>query len=114
MDRAARFSALRTGIASLPARFRAHLPILRQRLNSLTVRVLLYTTLWAAIGLSLLLHVGVIYLPFLAQAFSTVSLSALDWLGCMAVASSVLWLRELSKVMTRATGQPRQRNPSKP
>ena len=70
--------------------------------------------LWAAIGLSLLLHVGVIYLPFLAQAFSTVSLSALDWLGCMAVASSVLWLRELSKVMTRATGQPRQRNPSKP
>jgi Ca2+-transporting ATPase len=61
--------------------------------------------LWAAIGLSLLLHVAVIYVPFLQKAFSTVSLSALDWLGCAAVASSVLWLRELSKIVIRATGQ---------
>lgn len=51
MDGAARLSALRTGFASLPARFRAARPILRQRLDSLTVRVLLYTTLWAVIGL---------------------------------------------------------------
>ena len=58
--------------------------------------------LWAAIGLSLLLHVAVIYMPFLQQAFSTVSLSAGDWLAVPAVASSVLWLRELSKVITRA------------
>ena len=36
--------------------------------------------LWAAVGLSLLLHVAVIYVPFLQQAFSTVSLSASDWL----------------------------------
>jgi len=40
--------------------------------------------------------------PFLQQAFSTVSLSAGDWLRCAAVASSVLWLRELSKVFVRA------------
>jgi Ca2+-transporting ATPase len=58
--------------------------------------------LWAAVGLSLLLHVAVIYLPFLQQAFSTVSLSAGDWLRCAAVASSVLWLREFSKILTRA------------
>ena len=32
--------------------------------------------LWAAIGLSLLLQAAVIYVPFLQQAFSTVSLSA--------------------------------------
>jgi signal transduction histidine kinase len=51
MDRAARLSALRTGIAGLPGHVRAYLPILRQRLHSLTVRVLLYTTLWAVIGL---------------------------------------------------------------
>ena len=38
-------------MAGLPARVRALLPALRQRLNSLTVRVLLYTTLWAVIGL---------------------------------------------------------------
>jgi Ca2+-transporting ATPase len=58
--------------------------------------------LWAAIGLSLLLHAAVIYLPFMQQAFSTRSLSAVDWLWCLAVASSVLWLRELSKVVARA------------
>lgn len=39
---------------SLPGRFRAHLPLLRQRLNSLTARVLLYTTFWAVIGLVIL------------------------------------------------------------
>jgi Ca2+-transporting ATPase len=58
--------------------------------------------LWAGIAFSLLLHVAVIYVPFLQQAFSTVSLSAGDWLRCTIVASSVLWLRELSKLLTRA------------
>jgi Ca2+-transporting ATPase len=58
--------------------------------------------LWAAIALSIFLQVTVIYVPFLQQAFSTVSLSAGDWLFCVTVASSVLWLRELSKVVMRA------------
>ena len=58
--------------------------------------------LWGALGVSLALHVAVIYVPFLQNAFSTMSLSAGDWLRCAAVASSVLWLRELSKVVTRA------------
>jgi Ca2+-transporting ATPase len=43
----------------------------------------------------------VIYTPFLQQAFSTTDLSAGDWLVCAAVASSVLWLRELTKFITR-------------
>jgi P-type Ca2+ transporter type 2C len=53
--------------------------------------------LWGAILLSLGLHVAVIYIPFLQKAFSTVSLGVGDWLRCAGVASSVLWLRELSK-----------------
>jgi Ca2+-transporting ATPase len=57
--------------------------------------------LWAAVLLSLLLQAAVIYIPFLQQAFSTARLSAGDWLFCVSVASSVLWLRELSKVITR-------------
>ena len=57
---------------------------------------------WAAIGFSLVLHAAVIYLPFLQQAFSTTTLTVGDWLYCAAVASSVLWLRELSKTVTRA------------
>jgi P-type Ca2+ transporter type 2C len=58
--------------------------------------------LWGAVGLSLALHVAVIYTPFLQSAFSTVGLTLHDWLRCAAVASSVLWLRELSKLVTRA------------
>ena len=58
--------------------------------------------LWGAVGLSLALHAAVIYLPFLQNAFSTVSLRVGDWLRCAAVASSVLWLRELSKMIMRS------------
>jgi Ca2+-transporting ATPase len=56
--------------------------------------------LWAAVVLSILLQAAVIYTPFLQQAFSTFALSAGDWLLCAGVASSVLWLRELSKLVT--------------
>jgi Ca2+-transporting ATPase len=58
--------------------------------------------LWGAVLLSLLLQVAVVYVPFLQHAFSTTSLEAGDWLRCGAVGSTVLWLRELAKMMTRA------------
>ncbi len=57
--------------------------------------------LWAAVLFSLFLHGLVIYVPFLQEAFSTVSLSLRDWLVCAGVASSVVWLRELTKMVTR-------------
>jgi Ca2+-transporting ATPase len=57
--------------------------------------------LWVAVGFSLILHAAVVYAPFLQQAFSTVNLGANDWLLCAAVASSVLWAREVSKVFMR-------------
>jgi magnesium-transporting ATPase (P-type) len=57
--------------------------------------------LWAAIGIAILLQMAVIYVPVLQQAFSTVGLTAEDWLRCTVVASSVLWLREINKVLTR-------------
>lgn len=55
--------------------------------------------LWVAVGISLVLHVAVIYLPGMQHAFSTVPISFADWLLCTSVASSVLWLRELSKAV---------------
>jgi P-type Ca2+ transporter type 2C len=58
--------------------------------------------LWAAVGLSILLQLAVIYIPLLQEAFSTVSLSFADWIRCVVVASSVLWLRELNKLLTRS------------
>ena len=54
--------------------------------------------LWGAIALAVLLQLAVVYLPFLQKAFGTVALAPGDWLTCIAVASSVLWLRELSKL----------------
>jgi Ca2+-transporting ATPase len=57
--------------------------------------------LWGAVVLSLALHALVVYAPFLQNAFGTVPLSAADWLLCLAVASSVLWLREAAKVVER-------------
>jgi Ca2+-transporting ATPase len=63
--------------------------------------------LWAALGLSLALHVLVIYTPLLQQAFSTTDLSVRDWLLCLIVASSVLWVRELNKAVVRAMSRAR-------
>jgi P-type Ca2+ transporter type 2C len=51
-----------------------------------------------ALVLSIALQILVVYAPFLQPAFGTVSLNIGDWLVCVAVASSVLWLRELSKL----------------
>ncbi len=61
--------------------------------------------LWVAVALSLGLQALVIYAPPLQQAFSTTALGFGDWLICAAVASSVLWLRELSKSVKRAWPQ---------
>jgi Ca2+-transporting ATPase len=57
--------------------------------------------LWAAIIVSVILQVLVVYVPFLQQAFGTVALTGADWLFCASVASSVLWLREASKLASR-------------
>ena len=63
--------------------------------------------LWGAVLLSLLLQMAVIYIPFLRQTFSTVSLSFGDWLRCTAVASSVLWLSEAAKGIVRRMAKPK-------
>jgi Ca2+-transporting ATPase len=70
--------------------------------TSAFTRVFTNRWLWAAVGLSLGLHIAVVYVPFLQQAFSTIGLSASDWLRCALVASSVLWVREAGKAVARA------------
>jgi Ca2+-transporting ATPase len=64
--------------------------------------------LWGALLLSLVLQAAVIYVPFLQSAFSTMGLGLGDWLRCAAVASSIVVLRELAKLVTR------RRSPSPP
>lgn len=67
--------------------------------------------LWLGCGLSLLLHCAVLYLPFLQAAFSTVGLSASDWLLCTGTASSVLVVSELRKFVTRARAKSNRPKP---
>ncbi len=57
--------------------------------------------LWAAVGFSLVLQVVVVYAPPFQRAFQTVPLAAGDWLACLLVASSVIWVREGAKALSR-------------
>ena len=58
--------------------------------------------LWGALGLSLLLQVAVAHLDFLNLAFGTVPLTLEQWVLCVAMASTVLWVSELRKLARRA------------
>ena len=64
--------------------------------------------LWSAITISVLLQIAAINVPFLQDAFSTELLTLRDWMECVAVASSVLLLREASKYIERTISARRQ------
>lgn len=55
--------------------------------------------LWGAIGISILLQLAVIYIPFLGEAFGTVPLQPQAWLECIGLASLVLIASELRKLI---------------
>jgi Ca2+-transporting ATPase len=73
----------------------------RSDVQSAFVHLFTNRWLWGAIAASVALQVMVVYVPFLQRAFGTVGLSTGDWLFCVAVSSSVLWLREASKLIVR-------------
>ncbi|MFL5364693.1 MAG: cation-translocating P-type ATPase [Myxococcales bacterium] len=58
--------------------------------------------LWLAVLGSAGLQVTVVYTPSLQRAFSTTPLAARDWLICIAVASTVVWVVEIEKLALRA------------
>lgn len=57
--------------------------------------------LWGSVLLAAALQVAVVHLPFLARAFGTAPMTPGQWGVCVALASSVLWLEELRKVVLR-------------
>ena len=57
--------------------------------------------LWGAIALSALLQVAVVHLPFLNIAFGTAPMTLDQWVVCAAMASMVLWVSELEKLVRR-------------
>jgi len=67
--------------------------------RSAFVHLFMNPWLWGALAGSVALQVLVVHMPFLQRAFGSVGLSGGDWLLAVAVASSVLWLRELDKAI---------------
>jgi Ca2+-transporting ATPase len=67
--------------------------------HSAFVRLFTNRWLWLAMIGSIALQVVVVYVPVLQRAFGTIGLGARDWLFCAGVASSVLWLREATKLI---------------
>ena len=61
--------------------------------------------LWWSLLLGVVLQAAVVYLPFLNRPFGTVPLTALDWVVCTVVASTVLWTREIVKIFQRRAAQ---------
>jgi P-type Ca2+ transporter type 2C len=57
--------------------------------------------LWGAIALTFVLQIAVVHLPVLSVAFGTAALSGQQWLVCIALASSVLWVGEVRKLILR-------------
>ena len=57
--------------------------------------------LWLSLAVVALLQVGVTHVGFMQRLFDTTSISLGQWLVCIAVASSVLWLEEIRKFIVR-------------
>jgi Ca2+-transporting ATPase len=68
--------------------------------------------LWAAVAVSAALHVVVLYVPLMQRAFGTVALGAGDWLRCTLAASTVLWVGELAKLLSRPDANRRGEQPA--
>lgn len=77
--------------------------VLNARSDERSAFVHLFTNqwLWSAIAGSVVMQMLVVYVPFLQRAFGTVELTARDWVLCVGVASTVLWLREASTLIAR-------------
>ena len=82
--------------------------ILNVRSDHLTVfrrATLGNSRLWVALGAVLVLQVAVTHVGPMQRLFDTTSISGVQWLVCVAVASSVLWVEELRKAVRRRSAQ---------
>ncbi len=57
--------------------------------------------LWASLALVITLQVAVTHVGPMQELFDTTSIAATDWAVCLAVASSLLWIEELRKLIHR-------------
>ncbi len=73
----------------------------RSQLSSAFVQLTANRWLWIAALVTLALQIAVVYFPPLQDAFNTASMSIGDWIRCVVLASGVLWVEELRKVLVR-------------
>ena len=73
----------------------------RSHLQSAFVGLFSNKWLWGAIGLSIVLQLLVIYVPFLNTAFGTTPLPPMAWLECIGLAFFVLLASEVRKIFLR-------------
>jgi P-type Ca2+ transporter type 2C len=57
--------------------------------------------LWVSLAVVALLQIGVTHVGPMQRLFDTTSISAVQWIVCIAIASSVLWLEEVRKAIVR-------------
>ena len=57
--------------------------------------------LWVSIAITVALQAAVVHVPFLQRAFDTAPLDATEWLITLALASAVLWVDEIRKLLHR-------------
>ena len=58
-------------------------------------------SLWISLATVLLLQIGVTHVSFMQSLFETTSLSLSEWAVCISVASSILWVEEIRKLISR-------------
>ncbi len=73
----------------------------RSDLVSAFVRPFENRILWVAVIVTVALQVAVVHLPWLQRAFDTAPLDVNEWLITLALASTVLWVDELRKLVHR-------------
>ncbi|MFZ4720694.1 MAG: cation-translocating P-type ATPase, partial [Ilumatobacteraceae bacterium] len=105
--------SVRAGVASIGGTMAFNTFVLFQFFNILNARhdtrtvfhrdTLRNRWLWVALAAVVLLQVAVTHVGFLQRLFDTTSISATQWLVCAAVASSVLWIEEIRKLVVRTS-----------
>jgi len=99
------------GVASIAGTMGFNTFVLFQFFNILNVRSengsvfsrMLFSnkSLWISLLTVLLLQIAVTHVGFMQSLFDTTSLSASQWAVCVAVASSILWVEEIRKLISR-------------
>ncbi len=99
------------GVASIAGTMGFNTFVLFQFFNILNVRSentsvfsrMLFSnkSLWISLATVLFLQIGVTHVSFMQSLFETTSLSLSEWAVCVAVASAILWVEEIRKLISR-------------